>query len=378
VSKTRYGFTLVELLTVIAIIAILTALLLPAMQAARESARRIQCTNKVKQITAALLNHESTHQSFPPGVPSCTHKNYITGAQEVGGYCDGPNWMSNIFAQIEENQLAQWVINTMNERASAADDLEHGGSHSQQFAPGNVGTFTPAFFICPSANELTEVFGGSGREFLGHDPWLAKGNYAGCFGANTYLDACPAIKKMGRKMGLDYQADQVRKPYRGVFQVVMVRGWEDARQTDNANRKGAKWKMGWGQGTKIHHIRDGASHTLAVSEVLGYDSKKDPRGVWTIHVPGSSLFTARLGPNSFEPDRIPICDGSIPKGNPLYCGRPYKDDGNLWAASRSAHPGGVVASMCDGAVRFVSDTVDLTTWQALATRAGDDDATFPD
>jgi prepilin-type N-terminal cleavage/methylation domain-containing protein len=75
VSKHKYGFTLVELLVVIAIIAILAALLLPAVQAAREAARRIQCTNHVKQITLALLNHESTYLSFPPGVPSCTHKN---------------------------------------------------------------------------------------------------------------------------------------------------------------------------------------------------------------------------------------------------------------------------------------------------------------
>ena len=103
---------------------------------------------------------------------------------------------------------------------------------------------------------MTEVFGGSGREFLGHDPWLAKGNYAGCFGANTYLDACPAIQKVGRKVRIDFQADTVRKPNRGVFQVVMVEGWQRARQSDNANRKGAKWKMGWGQGTNIKQIRD--------------------------------------------------------------------------------------------------------------------------
>jgi hypothetical protein len=282
--------------------------------------------------------------------------------------------MSNIFAQIEEDQLAQWVINTMSERASAADDLEHGGSQSQRFAPGNVGTYTPAFYICPSASDLTEVFGGRGREFLGHDPWLAKGNYAGCFGANTYLDACPAVQKVGRKARIDALADKVRKPNRGLFQVVMIRGWEDARQADNANKGGAKWKLGWGQGTKDYEIVDGTGHTLAVCEVLGYDSKKDPRGAWTIHVPGSSLFTARYGPNSFGSDRLPICDTSIPKDNPLYCGRAYKDDGNLWAAARSAHPGGVVASTCDGAVRFVSDGINLLTWRALATRAGSDDA----
>ena len=124
--KKNSAFTLVELLVVIAIIAILIALLLPAVQAAREAARRIQCTNNVKNITLALMNHESTYGSFPCGVPSCTHNNCLTGAQEVGAYCEGPNWMSNIFGQLELQVMADWVTQTMEDNSCASDDLEHG------------------------------------------------------------------------------------------------------------------------------------------------------------------------------------------------------------------------------------------------------------
>lgn len=361
------GFTLVELLVVIAIIAILVALLLPSLQAARESARRIQCANNMKQITLAICNHNETYRSFPPGVPTCTHRNWITGAQEAGAFCEGPNWASNIFAQIEEVKYADWVFECMKTHASAADDLEHGGNHRNKDAAGNVGTRTPQFYICPSAPIMTMTLGGG--DDWGHDPWLAKGNYAACFGDDTYEAACPAIDRSN--LVIDSPVDKERRPHRGAFQVVMLKGWEDAPQRDNADGSYGIWKMGWGQGTKPRQIRDGLGKTMALSEVLGYDSKTDARGAWAIHVPGSSLFMARTLPNALEHDRISVCENRISENHPLYCNKDYRRESDpLYAAARSDHIQGVNTSRCDGSVHFVAEDVDLRIWKAMATRSG--------
>ena len=88
----------------------------------------------------------------------------------------------------------------------------------------------------------------------------------------------------------------------------MVCHWEEAEQRDNANKSCDQWKLGVGQGTKLCDMRDGTAQTLVVSEVLAYDSGKDPRGVWPIHVPGSSLFLAKTGPNSKLNDHLPVCE----------------------------------------------------------------------
>ena len=151
----------------------------------------------------------------------------------------------------------------------------------------------------------------------------------------------------------------------------MVRGWKEAPQRDNADRLYGIWKMGWGQGTRLQDIHDGTAKTLAVSEVIGYDSRNDARDAWVVHVPGSSLFMAQTGPNSNDPDRISVCDNRIPRSHPLYCGRDLRRENDaLWAAARSSHPEGVNASKCDGSVEFFVNDIELDVWRALATRSG--------
>ena len=108
-NPTRRGFTLVELLVVIAIIGILVGLLLPAVQAAREAARRMQCSNNLKQLALSLHNYESAHKSFPPGailprLPAMTVYP-PTGSGSNPARTAGYTWSSFILPFIEQTAI---------------------------------------------------------------------------------------------------------------------------------------------------------------------------------------------------------------------------------------------------------------------------------
>ena len=102
----RKGFTLVELLVVIAIIGILIALLLPAVQAAREAARRSQCSNNLKQIGLALHNYHDTHKVFPPGVVQQTaDPDFVAGAGNVANPVESWAWSAFLLPFVEQSAL---------------------------------------------------------------------------------------------------------------------------------------------------------------------------------------------------------------------------------------------------------------------------------
>jgi prepilin-type N-terminal cleavage/methylation domain-containing protein/prepilin-type processing-associated H-X9-DG protein len=358
ISAAPRGFTLVELLVVIAIIGILIGLLLPAVQMAREAARRAQCVNNLKQMSLALLNHHDMMQSFPPGMPHCSPNKafdpqgfmglWKTGGTQTGVYCMGPNWLSNIMPQIEQAAMNDKLLGCLDNEYNAPDDCDRDKT-GQPYR--DFGDLTFPFMLCPSSEVIETEMSAWNLEDLD------KGNYAANFGSDTFMSFTSPTTA-------------------GAFGVVMPAGTAGVKQRSNDPSILGRWKAGWGQGTRLAEFTDGTSNTVLVSEVVGFDDEADGRGTWSWAGMGGSSFTAKYGPNSKTNDVIPACSTAIAAGDPRHCTQ-NQASGAVWASARSMHPGGVNATMTDGSVRFYTDNIDLAIWQALATRGYGDIVSSP-
>jgi prepilin-type processing-associated H-X9-DG protein len=323
----------VELLVVIAIIGVLVALLLPAIQAAREAARRTQCINQIHQITIALQNHHDTKGGFPPGV---LWTRFTGGVPELFKY-PRISWMMHTFPFMEEGTL----FGQFNMKAPA------GCADGVWLDPVNYPAISKSIpgLLCPSDGE---------GDLLHNHPTcggsVSRGNYAGFFG-NVAVAGI-----------LEY----FRNP--------------NAASTLTPPHMPAAFMMN--RPVKIAMVTDGTSHTMIIGEILkgvaGDDY--DYRGVhWYDHVATSQIYTA-TGPNSPDPDFLyPLwCTGklNLPRLN-LPCRPGNGSATNQMAASRSRHSGGVQVGLVDGSARFVVDTIELPVWQALGSIKNGDIADIP-
>ncbi|QDU39532.1 putative major pilin subunit [Maioricimonas rarisocia] len=322
----KRGFTLIELLVVIAIIAILVSLLLPAVQQAREAARRSECKNKLKQLALAIHNYHDTYSVFPPGTVNGAGRSGNpddpNGCHGGGLLCIGGPWSVLILAHLDNAPLFQQHQTIVSERPEAVDWYGNGYYTSQGIT---IGSERIDIMNCPSHPGSDELMAnGTGMEHL------ARGNYAASYGAGGY--------------GSSYTKDRT---VGGVF--------------------------GNNSSYSMRDLTDGSSNTVMLSEVKyrlpGPSSTGDIRGTWAYGSMGSNIFSTLTAPNSNENDAIWGCRHyeGMPCGGSTTGGGAYQD---LWAAARSYHVGGVQAAMADGSVRFVTENIDLGTWNALGTRGG--------
>jgi prepilin-type N-terminal cleavage/methylation domain-containing protein/prepilin-type processing-associated H-X9-DG protein len=306
-SKRVSGFTLVELLVVIAIIGILVGLLLPAVQAAREAARRMQCTNNLKQLGLALHNYESAHRSFPPGV--------IWGSTTANFARPRLNFHCQLFPFIEQNNV-YGRINTDNFVGST------GGAWFTSTVNIPATTAPMPHLRCPSDNASPQYEQATVRILY------YRSNYFGVWHGFQTNDV----------LAVSYGRSAATKAFFGANVPI-----------------------------KIRDITDGTSNTVALAEALGGMNQVDARGfIWGDQAAFQFLF-AELAPNSKLPDRCPnAAQGcrSVPNNDP---NRPWvaAATGTETCAARSMHTGGVNVARADGSVGFVSSSLELATWRAL-------------
>lgn len=304
------AFTLVELLVVITIIGILIALLLPAVQAAREAARRSECTNKLKQLGLALHNHENAMKTFPYGflIPPPP----ATGNQKLYE----ATWLVPTMRYMELNSIYDMIdVNLgFGSAAPPPSTANNAAVVRQQIAA----------MFCPSNRALDSK--------LWFDTY-ARGTYVGNNGIG------PMAEWVYIGPGSTASLPATRVP--GVFYV---------------NSK-----------LRFADFQDGTTMTALISEIRGIPGA-DQRGVY--FYPEGIFYHHNHTPNSLVPDGL-RSSGSCVNDPQAPCVGTYSAYNNrsLTMTARSYHPGGVNLLFGDGGVRFISETIALNIWQALCTPA---------
>lgn len=305
------GFTVVELLVVIAIIGILMGLLLPAVQSAREAGRRTRCTNNLKQLHTAWMQHLAAHESYPSGgwgYGWLGDPNQPLGRKQPGG------WNFSVLAYMEENVFELGVGKSGAAREDAFRTLL---------------TSPIAVFHCPSRRAAKlypqrEFWVYSDPNDPGYIPMVAKCDYAANGGTDN--NAPRAVVKGPNTIG----------------------GYRSYNFPDIKRCTGLHW---WKSRFSPTDVRDGVSNTIMLGE-KGYDPRfadssnaGDPQNIYIGHDNDIARFAGPAFP--LQPDRL--------------AARPY------WGFS-GPHPGGCQFAFCDGSIRLVSWTVDQDVYGAMAHR----------
>ena len=322
------GFTLVELLVVIAIIGILVALLLPAVQAAREAARRMQCSNNMKQIALAMHNYHDVHKSFPFA--------YMIDMRNL----NMQTWSTRILPFIERTTISdKWVdsVPCVIEGASLGFNANHVAVNLE--LAKNV---LPEF-LCPST------------------PRTSPYQYSWMLPAGAGGGGVPPITLTATYAPSDYC---IATGVRGLYANLAYAG--DA----GGNRHGAIQPVAGPFGnrdSRMGNIRDGLSNTILVGERVG----------------GADIYFGRTPANLPPPTPAlngggwaDFLNGEHWLAGSLFDGRPGPDGGpcaincsNLRGAGfYSFHPSGAHFALCDGSVRMIVQTVNAHSFASLITR----------
>jgi len=334
-SVHRRGFTLIELLVVIAIIAVLISLLLPAVQSAREAARRAQCVNNLKQIGLAMHNYHDTVGSFPPGG--------INGSGSwAGTWWD---WPAFILPQVEQAPL----YNAINFSLQNINQLDANAANDPQVT---VWRSVISSYLCPSdpaagtgkVANLSWLTQGGNWSLIGQQYTAAVTCYVGNWGdmktGNTTFDQYSGEPGTGPGWGCG-------GTFRGIF-------------SDCSD----------GKSIGLRDITDGTSNTLLVGEC---SPNMNGALAW---VNGDGVFASTVVPLNWKSE---LKDGQVDPTDGTTCNlgqlNNFTQALHCWRnqtvnyAFKSYHPGGANFAFGDGSVRFVKQSISPRTYNALGTRA---------
>jgi prepilin-type processing-associated H-X9-DG protein len=351
---------LIELLVVIAIIGVLIALLLPAVQSAREAARRAQCTNNLKQIGLGFHNFESANGHLPQGphdghpqavdasgnpFPGGYNYNEVPGTDTYGGttccnaaHPDGWNHFFHILPYMEQQQtynLANFDVPPI-----------FSGRPANFNGEDDVARVAIAIYNCPTRRPIERYNGTAER---------TRNDYAGCAGffqgesyeCNGFSGASDSRFVPAPPNGLTPIGDERANPNKG----------------NTGRRKGAIVWSGQGWTRKLADFRDGTSNSIMVSEKSLPDTRWGSDG-------GDNERWQNAG---WDEDNIrfhfvPVSDQQAPALNG-HCNDPSTPNtgGTLWRRMfGSSHPGGLNCLLGDGSVRFIKFTIDPSAFRRLA------------
>ncbi len=362
--KGARGFTLIELLVVIAIIAVLIALLLPAVQSAREAARRIQCTNNLKQIGLAFANYESAYQMFPLGAMVLVSGPTTSGwGNEIGN--NGVSWVALTLPYLEQNT----VFNAINFNTSISGANAYG-----PFAFATAWYTRLSVLTCPSDGDqdgFRPVGSGNnnGQDISqnpppppgGGTPMVAVTDYGVSFGDNYCIGPLNPGVTFPTETPYTLWPPVPGQPrvgwpgYQGTYADYLG----NLPPTQGAGSLRGMFDVNNGQTVRLSSVTDGTSNTISAGEVL--PGQRADNNVWEWNSGGYGTT-------------VPI---SFP--SPQSCTLPGNGWGtNNWASRcaytntgfKSKHPGGANMLFVDGSVHFLKSTINMYTYCALGSRNG--------
>lgn len=330
------GFTLIELMVTLAVIVLLVVLMLPAVQQAREAARRTQCKNNLKQLGLALHNyHDITSNTFPPG--------YL--------YTTGFGWITMLIPQIDSNTIYNTLSQTSSRPNFSGDETVAGSTLYTLTAAtvtGNPPTVSSAItaFRCPSDLGVPVTFSGTSNLVFGRSAYVA---VAGCDPAWVYLTGTSVYDPPTATPGPPYvvngaigNAIQTTDPSYSPTTVLIK---------EFGGIFGANSRCGF------RDMSDGTSNIIAIGErYTPLSSNASTQAVGDANWVGVLSQSTALGQGQA------LGETSVPI-NAMYT---YKNPRPGTTGFGSVHMGGCHFLLADGTVRFISNSVDMNTYRQIS------------